>query len=212
MTSSILFWIKLIVWVVIAYSIFTIARTILQSKKKQTARSKLFKSVASDLISIGIGVFALFIIEKNYQQPLDNVMQSQNEKFPSFRFLETSAAVEHAIENSLGRITIINYWATWCGPCRKELPDLDSLQKKYKSSGLKVIAVSDENLQTVREYLQDKDFTFTTGVITVSNQTLDGINTRPVSILLDQKGKVLDMIVGSRGFTFFDKWVISHLQ
>ncbi len=195
----------------IAYSIFTMAKTILQSKKLNTAKSKVLKSVASDLVSIAIGAFALFIIQKNYQAPFDKVMQSQNEVFPTFRFRETNSNTEFAIENTLGKLTIINYWATWCGPCRKEMPHLDSIQKKYLTRGLKIIAVSDENQQTVQDYLSDKNFSFTTGVVTSSNITLDGINTRPVSILLDQHGKVLDMMVGSRGFSFFDDWVKPYL-
>jgi thiol-disulfide isomerase/thioredoxin len=163
------------------------------------------------LISIAIGVFALVTIEKNYQAPFDKVMQAQNEIFPTFRYIETSSLSEIAIENSLGKLTIVNYWATWCGPCRKEMPDLDSVQKKYGGKGLKVIAISDESLETVQDFLRDKNFSFTTGVISLSNLTLDGINTRPVSILLDQNGKVLDMMVGSRGFNFFDNWVKGHL-
>jgi thiol-disulfide isomerase/thioredoxin len=211
MTATIIFWIKLILWLVIAYSIFTIIKGIIQSTKNTGGRSKLYKSLAGDLISIAIGAFALFTIEKNYQAPFDKVMQSETETFPGFRFVEASSAAEFAIENSLGKLTIVNYWATWCGPCRKEMPDLDSVQKKYLSKGLKVIAVSDESLETVQDFLRDKKFSFTTGVISVSNPTLDAINTRPVSILLDRNGKVLDMMVGSRGFTFFDNWVKHHL-
>jgi thiol-disulfide isomerase/thioredoxin len=212
MTTTIIFWIKLILWLVIAYSIFTIIKAIVKSRDNTKTRSKLFKSLAGDLISIAIGAFALFTIEKNYQAPFDNVMQSKNDAFPSFRFLETSSATEFAIENSLSELTIVNYWATWCGPCRREMPDLDSVQKKYLSKGLKVIAVSDESLEIVQDFLINKKFSFTTGVISVSNPTLDAINTRPVSILLDRNGKVLDMIVGSRGFDFFDNWVKRHLM
>jgi thiol-disulfide isomerase/thioredoxin len=211
MTATIIFWIKLILWLVIAYSIFTIIKAIVKSRNDTNTRSKLFKSLAGDLISIAIGAFALFTIEKNYQAPFDKVMHSQNDVFPGFRFVETSSATEFAIENSLSELTIVNYWATWCGPCRREMPDLDSVQKKYSGKGLKVIAVSDESLETVQDFLRDKKFSFTTGVISLSNSTLDAINTRPVSILLDRNGKVLDMIVGSRGFDFFDNWVKRHL-
>lgn len=195
----------------IAYSVFTIVKGIVKSKNNTGAGSKLFRSIAGDLISIAIGAFALFTIEKNYQAPFDKVMQSQNDVFPSFRFVEASSSAEFAIENAMAELTIVNYWATWCGPCRREMPDLDSVQKKYAGKGLKVIAVSDESLQTVQDFLADKKFSFTTGVISVSNATLDAINTRPVSILLDRNGKVLDMMVGSRGFDFFDNWVKRRL-
>jgi len=46
----------------------------------------------------------------------------------------------------------VNFWATWCPPCRKEMPDLDALYKKFKTQGLVVLAISDEDEAKVRAF------------------------------------------------------------
>ena len=54
-----------------------------------------------------------------------------------------------------GKVVAINFWATWCPPCRKEMPDLDALYKKFQSKGFTVLAISDEDEATVRSFLKD---------------------------------------------------------
>lgn len=60
-----------------------------------------------------------------------------------------------------GRVVIINFWATWCPPCRSEMPSLNRLYKEYKSKGLVVLAVStDRTSGAVKDYLTGNPFDF----------------------------------------------------
>lgn len=52
-----------------------------------------------------------------------------------------------------GKVVLVNFWATWCPPCRKEIPDLNTLYKQFKDKGFVVLAISDEQPQTVRSFL-----------------------------------------------------------
>jgi peroxiredoxin len=52
-----------------------------------------------------------------------------------------------------GKVVIVNFWATWCPPCRKEMPDLDALYKRFKEKGLVVLALSDEEANIVKPFL-----------------------------------------------------------
>jgi len=52
-----------------------------------------------------------------------------------------------------GKIVVVNFWATWCPPCRKELPDLDAIEAHYASQGLEVLAITDEELIKVNAML-----------------------------------------------------------
>jgi peroxiredoxin len=52
----------------------------------------------------------------------------------------------------IGKVVVVNFWATWCPPCRKEMPDLDALYKKFKTQGLVVLAISDEDEAKVRAF------------------------------------------------------------
>ena len=60
---------------------------------------------------------------------------------------------EWTLQDLHGHVVLVNFWATWCPPCRKEMPDLDALYRKYQDSGLVVLAISDEKAETVNTYL-----------------------------------------------------------
>jgi peroxiredoxin len=52
-----------------------------------------------------------------------------------------------------GSVVLVNFWATWCPPCRKEMPDLDVLYQQFKSEGLVILAISDEEAATVKAFI-----------------------------------------------------------
>jgi hypothetical protein len=87
------------------------------------------------------------------------------------------------------------------------MPDLDALHRKYRESGMVVLALSDEDRTTVHAYLQKHDFQFIVGTYQGGLETISAVNTRPSSILIGKEGQVLDMVVGARGLGFFEGWV-----
>ena len=52
-----------------------------------------------------------------------------------------------------GKVVLVNFWATWCPPCRKEMPDLDSIYQEFRGKGLVILAVSDEDRATVAPFI-----------------------------------------------------------
>jgi peroxiredoxin len=67
---------------------------------------------------------------------------------------------QYSLASLKGRIVLLNFWATWCPPCRKEMPDMEKLSRKYESKGLTVLAVSDEKRETVEGFLARNPYTF----------------------------------------------------
>ncbi len=59
-----------------------------------------------------------------------------------------------------GKVVLVNFWATWCPPCRKEMPDLEALYQQYKDKGLIVLAVSDEDPAKIESFIKEKHYTF----------------------------------------------------
>ena len=91
-----------------------------------------------------------------------------------------------------GKVVIVDFWASWCQPCKESFPAMNELQKKYGDKGLVIIAVNeDEEKSDMQDFLKANTATFT--VVRDAKQKLvamAGIQTMPSSFVLDDTGKV----------------------
>ncbi len=63
---------------------------------------------------------------------------------------------EWTLKNLRGKVVLVNFWATWCPPCRKEMPDLETLYKRFKDQGLVILAISDEDADKVGPFVKER--------------------------------------------------------
>lgn len=97
-----------------------------------------------------------------------------------------------------GRVTLVNYWATWCGPCRQEIPDLVKLQERYGDQ-LQVIGVSTDegDLANVRAFAQEFDMNYPVVMATPEiNKQFPGVFALPTSFVLDTESRIVQTHVG----------------
>lgn len=98
-----------------------------------------------------------------------------------------------------GEVVLLNFWATWCPPCRREIPSMATLYGKYAARGLKVIAVSvDQRRNDLLSFMKEYPMPFQ--VLHDSNGAVShsyGVYRYPESFLLDRHGTVLRHIVGA---------------
>ena len=115
-----------------------------------------------------------------------------------------------------GNLLLLNFWATWCGPCKEEMPSLDRLQVNQNLSNLKIFAinVSQESKKKVDSFFEDlniKNFDpyFDAPTTLAKTFTLRGV---PTSILIDKNGKEFARIMGSIDFNdqIFINWLKTY--
>lgn len=203
MTPTLLFWVRIAVIVYIIYNLYTIIKTFKKRGYIVPKQKKEWGSLFSDVLFFGLSIFLLFMIRNNYEKPMDAVMQFKDQHLPAIEYIDVRTNKPEILTQK-GTI-ILNIWATWCPPCRKEMPLLEQVYQENKSKGVQVIALTDEDVQMAKRFLDKKKYTFTVGSFSSSNALLNSIETRPVSILLVD-GKVKDIVVGARGHSFFSNW------
>jgi len=97
-----------------------------------------------------------------------------------------------------GKVVIVNFWATWCGPCRAEIPDLVALQEKYKDT-LQVIGVSEDEagVDVVRRFAAEHKVNYPIVMMTPEIEKLyPGIGALPTSFIVDRESRVVQKHVG----------------
>jgi len=101
-------------------------------------------------------------------------------------------------ESLKGKVTLVNYWATWCPPCRAELPDLIALQAKY-GDALQIIGISEDEIPVdeVRQFARDNNFNYPVVMSTPELSAIfTGVAALPTSFLLDRDGRIVQRHVG----------------
>ena len=98
-----------------------------------------------------------------------------------------------------GKVVMLNFWATWCPPCRKEMPDLESLHKQFESEGLLVLGVSDDDPDKVREFVQKQGTTYPVLLDPGSRVNhLLHIEAIPKTFVFDREGKIVSQSIDMR--------------
>lgn len=98
-----------------------------------------------------------------------------------------------------GKVVLVNFWATWCPPCRKEMPDLDALYNKFKDQGFVVLAISDEEAAKVSPFIGERKISYPVlldpGRKINELFQVEGI---PKSFVYDREGKMVAQSIDMR--------------
>ncbi len=98
-----------------------------------------------------------------------------------------------------GKVVLVNFWATWCQPCRKEVPDLETLYKQFQPQGLLILGISDDDPEKVRAFVQEQGVRYPVLLDPDSkvNELLH-INGIPKTFVYDREGKVVAQSIDMR--------------
>ena len=123
---------------------------------------------------------------------------AQQKKAANFS-LKAADGTAYELSKYKGKVVIVNFWATWCGPCRMEIPDFIEAHKKYKSKGLEIIGISldQDGWTKVVPFVKQNQITYP--VVLGDEEVVEnygGINAIPTTFIIDKKGTIVDKHVG----------------
>ena len=100
-----------------------------------------------------------------------------------------------------GKVLVLNFWATWCSPCRKEIPEFIELQKEYGGKGLQFIGIAVEELEPAKEYSKHAGINYPILVgqpsaINLSVPLGNMISTVPFTVIFDRQGNIIHRQLG----------------
>ena len=98
-----------------------------------------------------------------------------------------------------GKVVLVNFWATWCPPCRKEMPDLEALYRRFSARGLVILAISDEDAAKVKPFIAERQISYPVlldpGRKVNEMFQVEGI---PKSFVYDRDGKLVAQAIDMR--------------
>jgi len=113
--------------------------------------------------------------------------------------LKTIGGQEITLSGLRGKVVLLDFWATWCGPCKESIPHLTQLYKNYQDKGFELIGMSMDksgDVEMVRRFVKSMDISYPiimTPDEVARNYKVTGL---PTTVLIDKEGKVREKIVG----------------
>ncbi len=129
-----------------------------------------------------------------YQRP------SVGKAAPPFRLMDLEGAV-HSLPDYQGKVVFLNFWATWCGPCKVEMPAMEALYQDFRDSGLEMLAVSvdQQGAAVTRPFKEAMGLSFP--ILHDSDYQVGltyGARTLPMTYVIDRQGIIRQRIFGAR--------------
>jgi cytochrome c biogenesis protein CcmG, thiol:disulfide interchange protein DsbE len=172
------------------------------------------------LIVLGLGLVliaaSLYLISQNAsaQSDLSAVPVQVNYAAPELTLTDLQN-ISHSLADYKGQVVLVNLWATWCPPCKEEMPVFESYYNKYKDNGFVIIAINDgDPASDVVQFVDDYRLTFPVWLdpaYTATEQTFKTLNL-PSSFIIDRNGTIRLQWVGGINRKMLEKFVTPIIE
>ncbi|WP_042346277.1 thiol-disulfide oxidoreductase ResA [Bacillus massiliigorillae] len=153
-------------------------------------RRLIMRSVVLGLLGIAI----LYTLYANFTKE-DNKVVAKGQEAPDFVLTDLEGK-KHQLSDYKGQGVFLNFWGTWCPPCKEEMPYMDNQYQQYKDKGVQVLAVNiEESEVAVSSFVKKLGLSFPVP-LDRDGRVNDayGVFNLPVTFLIDKNGKIIDII------------------
>jgi len=167
------------------------------------------------LIILGLGV-RHFAINPIYDNPVNTKVEMSSA--PLFNTpLTDLQGTQQNLSQYKGKIIVVNFWATWCPPCREEMPELSQLQSEYKNRNVVVLGIAEDEMPLVKEYLQSSPVTYP--IFIAENEGMNlGANlgndkgVLPYTVIIGADGSMIETFYGKISKLLLEKSLLNLLS
>jgi len=172
---------------------------------------KTLMFILAGLIVIAASAAATTVTEEEFRKM---GLQPPKQRLESVDFeLQDLSEETRSLSDFRGKVVFLNFWATWCGPCRFEMPSMERLYQRFKDAGLEIVAVNlQEDRSSVQRFVDEYDLSFTVLLDTTGRVGATyGARSIPTTYIVDREGFVLAGTIGTREwdteeyFRFFER-------
>lgn len=125
----------------------------------------------------------------------------RDKKKPPDFCLESLKGGKIQLKNLKGKVIFLNFWATWCGPCKEEMPSMEALHQQFKDRDFVFLAISVDygGAKAVKKFMEKHRYSFPV-VLAPNSKTLQSfeINRIPATLIIDREGRMIGRVIGPR--------------
>lgn len=159
---------------------------------------------------VWLGLFALFLSSTVYSSEIDTQI---GKKAPAWELIDLNGKPVQS-EKYKGKVIILNFWATWCPPCRAEMPDFMKLHAAYKDKGVTFLGISlDQGLGPVKRYVRTEKVNYP--ILMGNSKMVDdygNFSAIPQTFVIDAEGRINKQFMGLVKFEKLEKVIQSLID
>jgi len=176
-------------------------------------RKALFQYPVVSAAAVGLAVVAVMVLTSAGLSTRANASDT-TQTAPDWELQDVNGELVRA-DDFEGNVVLLNFWATWCAPCRIEIPALVELQNEYRQQGLRIVGVSldQSGADVVKRFVDNMNMNYT---VVMGNERIvesyGGIKAIPTTFIIDRNGRIDQRVIGLRHKEFFEDAVTRLLN